>query len=116
MPPTEPPHIPPPPASSSRLTPLAAVLDAWAALCAAAGRRSLSASRALEAGTPGQREALAAALVALGYPEAMASPQALGSTLRALRGRHAADGRRLERSAADGRSIWYVVPALEVAA
>lgn len=104
---------PPSPASTSRPAPLVAFLDAWAALCRASGRRSLYSALALRTGTDGQREALERALVALGYPEAIANPRSLGAALRALRGRPAPDGRRLDRSAAARGSIWYVVPALE---
>lgn len=106
-----------PPGSGPRAASLPAFFDAWTALCLAAGRRSLYAASALEVGTEGQREALARALTALGYPEGMASARALGATLRCLRRRRAADGRCLDRSAAARGSIWYVVPgAAEVAA
>jgi hypothetical protein len=88
---------------------LAALLDAWAALCAAAGRRSLTLASALEAGTAEQREACALALVALGYPEAWTTPNQLGAAFRSLR-RQREGGRRLgcSRGMAGG-SIWYVV-------
>lgn len=104
------------PGSGSRPTALPAFFDAWTALCLAAGRRSLYAASALEVGTEGQREALARALTVLGYPEGMSSVRALGTTLRSLRGRRAADGRSLARSATARGSIWYVVPGAAEAA
>lgn len=101
-----------PPESSRQPEPLVVFLDAWAALCATAGRRSLYAARALETGTAAQREALARALVALGYPEATANPRALGGALRGLRGRLARDGRWLDRTHMGSGAVWYVVPTL----
>lgn len=87
---------------------LPALLDGWAALCSAAGRRSLSAGRALTAGTAEQREAVALALVALGYPEAWRTGPSLGGALRSLRHRRGSDGRCMSMSFANGSSIWYV--------
>lgn len=99
----------PPPSGPRPSAGLAALLDAWGALCAAAGRRSLSAASALTAGTPAHREAVALALVALGYPEAMQTPLTLGATLRSIRGR-LESGRGMDISSSRGTSRWYVRP------
>ncbi len=92
---------------------LSAFLDAWEALCLAAGaakgRRCLRASEAFGAGTPAQREAVAVALTDLGYPAAMMSPARLGSALRRLRNLRAAYGRALGSSPEKGTTIWYVM-------
>lgn len=102
-----------PPPSGSRPTPLGAFFDAWTDLCAAAGRRSLTAASALSVGTAEQREALAAALVALGHPEATQNPRTLGGSLRQLRARQdVVGGPRLEKSDTKGSSVWYVVGPL----
>lgn len=103
---------PDPPPSGTRLAdPLPALLDAWAALCLAAGRRSLPAASACDDAPAGAREAVALALVALGYPEALASAHALAAVLRRYRDRPASDGRTLRRSMSRGGGRWYVAPA-----
>lgn len=88
---------------------LSRLLNIWAELCATAGRQSLRARGALEAGTPAQRAALQRALVALGYPEAMRNASSLGAALRAARGKVDARGRYLGMSHAAEGAIWYVV-------
>lgn len=92
---------------------LDAFLAAWDALCRAATvshvRLCLRAREALEAGTEGQREAVARALAALGYPQAMVSARHLGKALARLQGRQAADGRAILAAKAERGALWYVV-------
>ena len=91
---------------------MTALLDTWAELVAEAAThhhttRSLAAAGALRAPAPLVAR-LARVMVLGGYPDACASPGALGAALRSCAGKVAPDGRRLARTAA-GR--WYVVPA-----
>lgn len=88
--------------------PFPAFLGVWADLCARAprskGRRAILPRDVLESPT------LDASLLALGYPEALASAKSLGSTLARLRARgDCGDGRRLERYHAARGTVWYVV-------
>lgn len=90
-----------------------AFLDAWERLCfvagAAKGRRCLRTREVPTAGSPAEREALGAALAALGYPEAMMNGQRMGQALRHLRGPAIPLGRYLSSSKGAGGAIWYVV-------
>lgn len=92
-------------------TALDALLVLWTQINPTPRRRGLTATQALAAGSPELRERLATALTALGYPDACASPRALGNTLRELRGRLDSQGRALERRPGATGSIWYVAPA-----
>lgn len=88
--------------------PLAPFLDAWIALCALAGARSLRAAAAVQR-PPAELEPLALALTRLGYPEATRGPRELGQTLRRLRMCRDTAGRWLDSNATATSRIWYVV-------
>ena len=93
---------------------VASFLDAWEALCLAAGtttgRRCLRAHEALHLplALAEPVAALARTLVDLGYPQAMVGGPALGQALRRLRGLRDERGRFLSMSHARGAAIWYV--------
>lgn len=99
-----------------RMLTTADLFDIWEEIVASFGTgqrtRSLQAARALAYGHKAQLERLTRALGDLGYPEALRSPQALGSTLARFAGDHRQlpDGRSLRswRSTALGSRAWYV--------
>lgn len=106
-PPVEAPALPPP---MSRADAHVAVLDAWAAICAARSRPALTAVHALSFAPPALLGALVEPFHVLGAHAPLESTRKLGQALGKLHGVPARDGRRLFPYTSESRTQWYVAP------